>query len=171
MVGHHRQWPITDDLATLRENIQRYARGAGLTGTRLDDLVIAANEAAINVLEHGGGTGTISMWHEAGTLAVDVVDEAGLLRPGAVPGERPPGQSDRGYGLWLMGVLCDDVNIEQVPGCSRIRLSIRLPAPGPDGSGSAEADDAADKAGEGAGGFGPAVAAPPALDDSAGRVR
>ena len=57
MVDHRRQWPITDDLASLRENVQRYAARAGLTGPRLDGLVIAANEAAINVLEHGGGAG------------------------------------------------------------------------------------------------------------------
>ncbi|GAB3879622.1 hypothetical protein GCM10027612_05730 [Microbispora bryophytorum subsp. camponoti] len=66
MVDHRRQWPITDDLAALRENIQRYALRAGLTGSRLDDLVIAANEAAINVLEHGGEP---ALWRSPATAA------------------------------------------------------------------------------------------------------
>ncbi|WP_169948971.1 ATP-binding protein [Microbispora sp. H11081] len=126
MADHRRQWPITDDLAALRENIQRYAVQAGLTGPRLDDLVIAANEAAINVLEHGGGTGTLAISCDGGVVAVDVADRVGVLRPGSVPGERPGGRTDRGFGLWLMGELCDSVTIDHVPGQSTVRLSMRV---------------------------------------------
>jgi anti-sigma regulatory factor (Ser/Thr protein kinase) len=126
VVDHRRQWPITDDLAELRENIQRYAVQAGLTGSRLDDLIIAANEAAINVLEHGGGAGTLAISCDRGVLAVDVADHVGVLRPGAVPSERPSGRGDRGFGLWLMGELCDSVTIDQVPGQSTIRLSMQV---------------------------------------------
>ncbi|MEU6412985.1 ATP-binding protein [Microbispora sp. NPDC046933] len=126
MVDQRRQWPITDDLAALRENIQRYAVQAGLTGPRLDDLVIAANEAAINVLEHGGGAGTLAISCDGIVLAVDVADHVGVLRPGAVPSERPSGRGDRGFGLWLMGELCDSVTIDRVPGQSTIRLSMRV---------------------------------------------
>ncbi|MCT9935240.1 ATP-binding protein [Planotetraspora sp. A-T 1434] len=125
----HRQWPITDDLAALREHIQRYAAEAGLTGTRLDDLVIAANEAAINVLEHGGGVGTLAIWRDDASVAVEVVDNAGLLSPADVPRDQPPGRGNRGYGLWLINRLCDAVSVDQSPGRSRIRLSIRLAAP------------------------------------------
>ncbi|MEW9531614.1 ATP-binding protein [Microbispora sp. NPDC049125] len=133
------QWPITDDLAVLREHIQRYAVQAGLTGLRLDDLVIAANEAAINVLEHGGGVGTLAMWHDDTSLSVDVTDHAGVLRPEDVPKGRPSGKRDRGYGLWLMCRLCDSVSVDQAPGRSMIRLSVRLtaeiePANGHDGA-------------------------------------
>ncbi|MEV7809046.1 ATP-binding protein [Microbispora sp. NPDC088329] len=125
-MDHRRQWPITDDLATLRENIQRYAVQAGLAGPRLDDLVIAANEAAINVLEHGGGVGTLAISCDGGVLAVDVADHVGVLRAGAVPNERPSGRGDRGFGLWLMGELCDSVTIDRIPGQSTIRLSMRV---------------------------------------------
>ncbi|MEU8175242.1 ATP-binding protein [Microbispora hainanensis] len=136
MADHRRQWPITDDLATLRENIQRYAVQAGLTGPRLDDLVIAANEAAINVLEHGGGSGTLAISCHGGMLAVDVVDRVGVLRPGAVPSERPSGRGDRGFGLWLMGELCDSVTIDRIPGQSTIRLSMQVDG-APDAGGPA----------------------------------
>lgn len=98
---------------------------AGLTGSRLDDLVIAAHEAAINVLEHGGGAGTLAISCDSGVLAVDVADHAGVLRPGAVPDERPSGRGDRGFGLWLMGELCDSVTIDRIPGRSTVRLSMR----------------------------------------------
>lgn len=122
----HCQWPITSDLAALRGHVQRYAIQAGLTGTRLDDLVIAANEAAINVLEHGGGSGTLTVWHDDDHLAVDVVDNAGRLRPEDVPRPKPDPRAPRGYGLWLIGLLCDAVSVEQTPGHSRVRLSMCL---------------------------------------------
>ncbi|GIH71810.1 hypothetical protein Mth01_40630 [Sphaerimonospora thailandensis] len=125
-----RQWPITDDLAALREHVHNYAVQAGLTGTRLDDVVIAANEAAINVLEHGGGSGTLTIWHDDDHLTIDIVDNAGRLRPDDVPRPRPDPHAPRGYGLWLIGLLCDTVSIEQAPGHSRVRLSMTLhPAP------------------------------------------
>lgn len=126
-VGNHPcQWPITDDLSALREHVQSCAIQAGLTGTRLDDLVIAANEAAINVLEHGGGSGTLTVWHDDDHLAVDVVDNAGRLRPEDVPRPKPDPRAPRGYGLWLIGLLCDTVSVEQTPGHSRVRLSMCL---------------------------------------------
>lgn len=126
MEDHLRQWPITDDLAALRAHVQSYASRVGFTGTRLNDLVIAANEAAINVLEHGGGSGTLTIWHDDDRLAVDIVDNAGRLRPDDVPRARPGPHANRGYGLWLIGLLCDTVSIEQVPGHSRVRLSMSL---------------------------------------------
>ncbi|MBP2704546.1 ATP-binding protein [Microbispora sp. RL4-1S] len=132
MVDHHRQWPITDDLATLREHVQTYARRAGLSGARLDDLVIAANEAAINVLEHGGGTGVLAISHDDDALAVEVTDNVGVLQPSALPADRPTARADRGYGLWLMGELCDTVSIEQARGGSLVRLSMRLAGSGVD---------------------------------------
>ncbi|WP_169983706.1 ATP-binding protein [Microbispora sp. H10836] len=137
MVDHRRQWPITDDLAALRENIQRYAVQAGLTGPRLDDLVIAANEAAINVLEHGGGAGTLAISCDGGVVAVDIADHVGALPPGAVPGERPGGRADRGFGLWLMGELCDSVTIDQIPGQSTVRLFMRVDGGDPPAGGGA----------------------------------
>ncbi|MFC7640351.1 ATP-binding protein [Streptosporangium lutulentum] len=96
-------WPITDDLAALRQRIRRYATRAGLTGTRREDLLLAANEAVINVLEHGGGVGTVTLWHDERGLSVEITDTAGLLAPHDVHRERPVPRADRGFGLWLMG--------------------------------------------------------------------
>ncbi|WP_336209524.1 hypothetical protein [Nonomuraea sp. LPB2021202275-12-8] len=36
------QWPITRDLAALRECVHLFGVGAGLTGQRLEDLVFVA---------------------------------------------------------------------------------------------------------------------------------
>ena len=126
MSTHRGQWPITTDLTRLRQEVLRHAAEAGLTGTRLDDLLIAANEAAINVLEHGGGDGTLSIWQDESGLTVEVVDSAGRLTPRDAHRSRPSGAADRGFGLWLMGQLCDEFSIRQISGRSLVRLRMRL---------------------------------------------
>jgi anti-sigma regulatory factor (Ser/Thr protein kinase) len=131
-VIHCGHWPITHDLAGLRQHIRHHAQRLGLTGQRLDDLLIAANEAAINVLEHGGGSGVLALWHDEAALTVDVTDSAGRLAGGDVERELPASASPatRGFGLWLMGRLCDEFAIHQETGRSRVRLRMRLHAPG-----------------------------------------
>ncbi|MCW2881089.1 MAG: putative anti-sigma regulatory factor, serine/threonine protein kinase [Sphaerisporangium sp.] len=127
MNTHHRgRWPITADLAFLRRQLRDHAAGAGLGGTRLDDLLIAANEAATNVLEHGGGGGTLTIWHDGTDLTVDVVDTVGRLTPLDVHRRRPSAPMDRGFGMWLMGQLCDEFTIRQLSGRSQVRLRMRL---------------------------------------------
>ncbi|MBG0832022.1 ATP-binding protein [Planomonospora sp. ID67723] len=128
-----RRWPITSDLALLRGHVHSHAAQAGLSGERLDDLLIAANEAAINVLEHGGGQGTVSVWREEGFLAVEVADSAGRLRPEDAARVRPSADASRGFGLWLMSQLCDQLSIDQDRRGSRVLLRMRLVRPSPSG--------------------------------------
>jgi anti-sigma regulatory factor (Ser/Thr protein kinase) len=129
--NHRGPWPITTDLAALRQRIHHRATDAGLTGARLEDLLLAANEAAVNVLEHGGGSGTLAVWHDETELTVDVVDTAGRLMPRDVYHWRSSHQAGRGIGLWLMGRLCDEFTIHQDSGRSRVRLRMRLHTPAP----------------------------------------
>ncbi|MEV4183019.1 ATP-binding protein [Streptosporangium canum] len=130
MTGDHGQhWPIDDDLTALRQRLLRHAADAGMRGERLDDLLLAVNEAVINVLEHGGGKGTLSIWHNDACITVEVVDNMGDLAPRDIPPERPTG-TVRGFGLWLMSQLCDEFSIHQVAGESRVRLRMLLhPSP------------------------------------------
>ncbi|MFJ2028130.1 ATP-binding protein [Streptosporangium sp. NPDC087985] len=122
-----RHWPIDDDLTALRQRLLQHAAQAGMRGERLDDLLLAVNEAVINVLEHGGGKGTLSIWHNDSCITVDVIDTAGNLAPRHIPPERPAG-TVRGFGLWLMSQLCDELTIHQNPGESRVRLRMNLHA-------------------------------------------
>ncbi|MDP9864152.1 MULTISPECIES: ATP-binding protein [Streptosporangium] len=130
MTGDHGQhWPIDDDLTALRQRLLHHAAQAGMRGERLDDLLLAVNEAVINVLEHGGGKGTLSIWHNDTCITVEVVDPAGTLAPRDIPPERPTG-TVRGFGLWLMNELCDEFAIQQAEGESRVRLRMFLhPSP------------------------------------------
>ncbi|WP_329427170.1 ATP-binding protein [Streptosporangium sp. NBC_01495] len=142
MTGDHGQhWPIDEDLSALRERLQYHAGRAGMRGERLDDLLLVTNEAVINVLEHGGGKGTLAIWQDETHLTIDVTDTLGLLTIWHVPGERPTG-TVRGFGLWLMNQLCDEFAIERTEQGSRVRLRMRLGRPA-DGNGSGGSADSA----------------------------
>ncbi|MFI6509825.1 ATP-binding protein [Streptosporangium sp. NPDC050855] len=129
---HGQHWPIDEDLSTLRERLHDQAVQAGMRGERLDDLLLATNEAVINVLEHGGGKGTLDIWRNETHLTVDVTDTMGLLGREHVPAQRPTG-TVRGFGLWLMTQLCDEFTIEQITEGSRVRLRMDLRVPSPHG--------------------------------------
>jgi len=119
-------WPISTDLIGLRRYLHHYMSQVGLAGTRRDDLLLAANEAVINVLEHGDAAGSVSVWHDEADLVVDVVDDAGRLSPEQANRSRPAPGSVRGFGLWLMGRLCDEFTIYQSGGRSLVRLRMHL---------------------------------------------
>ncbi|WP_440102432.1 ATP-binding protein [Streptosporangium sp. H16] len=123
--GH---WPISTDLIGLRRHLYRHMSQVGLAGTRRDDLLLAANEAVINVLEHGDAAGSVSVWRDEADLVVEVVDDAGRLTPDQADRHRPGPGAVRGFGLWLMGRLCDEFTICQSGGRSRVRLRMHLHA-------------------------------------------
>ncbi|MFF4416082.1 ATP-binding protein [Streptosporangium sp. NPDC001559] len=119
------QWPIDEDLGALRDFLLRRASLAGLRDDRLDDLLIAVNEAVINVLEHGGGEGTVTVRHDADSITVDITDTVGALGRHDVPPRRPA-DAVRGFGLWLMSQLCDEFTIRRNDGRSLVRLRMCL---------------------------------------------
>ncbi|MEU1736663.1 ATP-binding protein [Streptosporangium sp. NPDC020145] len=119
------QWPIDEDLGALRDFLLRRAALAGLRDDRLDDLLIAVNEAVINVLEHGGGEGTVTVRHDADCVTVDITDTVGALGRRDVPPRRPA-DAVRGFGLWLMSQLCDEFTIRRNDGRSLVRLRMCL---------------------------------------------
>ncbi|WP_062431216.1 anti-sigma factor antagonist [Herbidospora daliensis] len=119
-------WPITDDVGSMRDRIDAFASGAGLAGARLHDLVFAANEAVVNVLEHGDGHGTVRIWLEEGQVVVEVTDLAGRLTPAHLSPARPSLDGRRGFGLWLMSEVCDQLTIEQGDGGSRVEMRMNV---------------------------------------------
>ncbi|MFI6177419.1 ATP-binding protein [Nonomuraea sp. NPDC051191] len=117
-------WPISRDLAELRELVRLHALQAGLASQCGEDLALAVNEAVTNVLDHAGGAGWVRIWTDDDFLTVDVDDQAGRLRPDACPDVRPqvgPG----GYGLWVMRRLCDEFLITQTRASSQVRLRMK----------------------------------------------
>jgi anti-sigma regulatory factor (Ser/Thr protein kinase) len=147
---HGQQWPIDEDLTALRERLSQRAAQAGIRGERLDDLLLAVNEAVINVLEHGGGEGTLSISQDETYLTVDVTDDVGRLATRHIPRKRPTG-TVRGFGLWLMSQLCDEFTIQQVAGGSRVRLRMLLhrSSPGTASPGIASLDSSSENPDQG----------------------
>ncbi|MEU4573207.1 MULTISPECIES: ATP-binding protein [Nonomuraea] len=123
--GFRMQWPITSELAVLRERVHAFGTSAGLYGQRLQDLVIAAHEAAVNVLRHGGGRGFLIAWRDAHGVSLDVVDAAGTLTEAHLRNARPDPDRGGGVGLLLVRTLCDEVRVEHEAGSARLHLRMR----------------------------------------------
>ncbi len=120
--GFRLEWPITDDLVTLRAAVRAFGTGAGLTGGRLTDLVIAASEAATKVLEHGG-SGTLIAWSDPGGVSLEIVDATGVLTMAYLTVDPDPDPlTGRGVAFWLMRRLCDEISFDDSDGISRLHL-------------------------------------------------
>ncbi|WP_285758630.1 ATP-binding protein [Nocardiopsis ansamitocini] len=117
---------IISDLPTLRDQVVRVATAMGVPKDRAGDLVVAVNEMAANVLEHGAGKGTISLWRPAGRIVCDVFDEGGRLTD-PLSGYYPVDSlSVRGYGLWITRQVCDFMEVRGGPGGSIVRLHFKV---------------------------------------------
>jgi anti-sigma regulatory factor (Ser/Thr protein kinase) len=100
---------------------------AGLSRSRITDLVLAIGELAGNTLLHTDGTGTATIWatdeevigqiHDSGQITDRL---AGTLRPDpTAPGTR--------RGLWLVHQVSDLVQVRSGPAGTTIRVHLRLP--------------------------------------------
>ncbi|MBB4929465.1 anti-sigma regulatory factor (Ser/Thr protein kinase) [Lipingzhangella halophila] len=123
--GTVRTLDVHPDLPVLRDEVTALADTTGIPEERAGDLVLAVNELAANVLEHGAGKGTISLWRSAGWIVCDVFDERGSLTD-PLSGYRPTDPRDtRGYGLWISRQMCDFMEISGGNHGSLIRMHFR----------------------------------------------
>jgi anti-sigma regulatory factor (Ser/Thr protein kinase) len=113
-------------LASMRRVVAEKASVAGLTLGRVEDLVLAVNELATNSLRHGGGTGELRMWPEAGAFVCEVRDGGYFHRP-LVGRQRPQRGLDSGRGFWLVNHLCDLVQVRSLPSGTAVRVHMALP--------------------------------------------
>jgi anti-sigma regulatory factor (Ser/Thr protein kinase) len=118
--------PTTLHLA--RALVQREAEDAGLPRSRRDDLVTAVGELAANSVLHGGGGGTLRLWHEPDALVVEAEDLGHIEEPLAGR-RRPTPTQEGGRGLWLVNQLCDLVQIRSNSGLTVIRLRMETALP------------------------------------------
>jgi PAS domain S-box-containing protein len=118
--------PDRDALTSLRRLLARWLREAGAEGDEVHDLVMAANEAWQNALEHGTGFARTTVGVD---LAVDDHGEVRITVRDAGSRERMPSDPDRGRGIELMRALADEVTLELAPHGSTVRLRRALRAP------------------------------------------
>jgi serine/threonine-protein kinase RsbW len=117
-------------ITPVRHAVSRGAVGAGLTGQRLEDFVLAVNEIVTNAVRHAGGGGTLRMWLAAGVLICEVVDKGAGIPEERLSADRalPPSSAISGRGLWLARHLVDDVAVSTGEAGTIVRLSSALSA-------------------------------------------
>jgi anti-sigma regulatory factor (Ser/Thr protein kinase) len=96
-----------------------YARRAGLDAERLDDVVRAVGELLANSVRHGGGSGVLRAWTEAGHVVVEVADAGRIDDP--LVGRRP----GAGRGLLAVNRLADLVRMHTRPDGTTVRVYFR----------------------------------------------
>ena len=112
-----------ENLARVRQFVVQAAAGLGAPRRAVEDLELAVDEAVSNIIMHGYGEGggevEVTVWREAGTLAVRLRDSAPLFDPTGAPEpdlslpleERPLG----GLGIFLVRRLMDQVEYRPAP--------------------------------------------------------
>jgi anti-sigma regulatory factor (Ser/Thr protein kinase) len=111
-------------LRRARHSSVAYAEQAGLAAERVDDVLLAVGEMAANSLRHGGGSGVLRLWTDAGHVVCEVADSGVIDDP--LVGRRPaaPGQLN-GRGLLMVNHLADLVRMHTTPEGTVVRAYFR----------------------------------------------
>ncbi len=114
--------PDPRSLVLLRRVLHRWLAEAGAERDEAGEIVMAANEAWQNALEHGTGFARTTV-----DVELEVRDdEVSICVRDAGRRERDPSDPDRGRGIELMRALADEVRLELAPHGSAVRLRRRL---------------------------------------------
>jgi anti-sigma regulatory factor (Ser/Thr protein kinase) len=106
------------DLPAVRRLLASFAIDAGLSGSRTEEIILAANEITTNAVLHGQPPATVRAWHADGEIIVGVTDAGEGIRNALVGQMPPPAGSLGGRGLWLARLLCDAVEVCDAGGCT-----------------------------------------------------
>jgi serine/threonine-protein kinase RsbW len=115
-----------DSLGAVRDLVHGMATGCGLPPSAVDDLVLAANELATNVVRHGGGRGLVRLWCADDTVFCRMTDYGpGMPEPPA-SGEVPPPHALTGRGLWMIRRMIDRLEIDTGPHGTTVTISMSI---------------------------------------------
>lgn len=109
------------ELSQVRGRVTAAAERVGMDRREVADFVTAVSELAANSVMHGGGRGTLRIWHENDCLLAEVTDRGRIEEP-LVGRVRPDVSQEGGRGLWLANQLCDLVQIRSGAGGTAVRL-------------------------------------------------
>jgi anti-sigma regulatory factor (Ser/Thr protein kinase) len=111
-----------------RREVVAFARTCGFSGQSLADIEVCVGEGLANAVEHGhrGESGfEVSVRRSARELIVEIKDNGRGFDHGTARSHRPPVESLRGFGTFIMRELMDDVCYSEFG--TRLRLLKRLP--------------------------------------------
>ncbi len=126
------------DFTRLRRLVAGQCAAAGLSGSRLDDFVLAVHEISANAIVHAGAGGRLILRRAANGLRCLIADHApygaeetgapGCRIPRARDGSEPrePNGAETGRGLWLAAQLADELSITSGPDSTIVSLYIRF---------------------------------------------
>jgi anti-sigma regulatory factor (Ser/Thr protein kinase) len=117
-------------LYALRAAVSAHGADAGLTRSRLYDLVTVAHELAANAVRHGAGRGRLLHCEvsDAGRApaAGGQAREAAGGRLVPADGNRPPWREEHGHGLWVVSRVADQFRIGQAGAATTATADFRL---------------------------------------------
>ncbi|MGK5628741.1 anti-sigma factor RsbA family regulatory protein [Streptomyces sp. URMC 123] len=116
-----------DELMLVRRHADDWADRTGLDTARRTDFVIAVAEAAGNSVAHGGGSGTLRLWNDAGGWTAEIHDRGRLTELLAGRRRPAPAAANGGRGLWMIHQLCDLVEIRAWSSGLTLRLHMTAP--------------------------------------------
>ncbi len=95
-----------------------------LPDDRASDFLLAIDEMAANVIQHGGGFGELVLWKQRDCLVCELRDRGGGFADGAAGTEAHA--PDGGWGMVIARRLCDRVEIDSGSGGATVRLYLQL---------------------------------------------
>jgi serine/threonine-protein kinase RsbW len=140
-VALDRPWPGDivsrgGDLPRLRRLVAARCAAAGLTGSRLDDFVLAVHEICANAIMHAGEGARLILRRAASGLRCLIADQVRRDGEDPVPASwiprardgswREPTDPETGRGLWLAAQLADELSIISGPDGTIVSLYIRF---------------------------------------------
>src|SRR5271170_835473 len=116
-------------LYVLRAAVAAHAAAAGLSRSRVYNVVAAAHELAANAVRHGAGRGRLRLWADGAFLYCQVSDDG----PARSADQQPPGAAawhrEHGHGLWLVGEVADQFGIDHGPDGTTATAAFALGSP------------------------------------------
>lgn len=110
-----------DGIGAVRTALLEHGTACGAPGDRLDDLLLAGWEVAVNSVRHGGGQGRLRLWREPEAMVAQFED-SGVIADPLVGRLLPPPDSPGGRGVHLAHQLCDLVQLRSSPAGTTVRL-------------------------------------------------
>jgi anti-sigma regulatory factor (Ser/Thr protein kinase) len=117
-----------DALVALRSAVAAHGGSLGLTGERLELLVVVAHELASNAVRHGGGRGRLRLWRDGDMVCCRVSDDGpGLLDVDLhEPPCPPPVHAEGGRGLYFVRALADTVTVASAVTGTEVTASFQV---------------------------------------------
>jgi anti-sigma regulatory factor (Ser/Thr protein kinase) len=119
-------------LYRLRAEVAAHASAAGLSPSRVYDVVAAAHEMAANAVRHGAGNGRLRLYSDGLALYCEVSDPGavnGEVEPGEDSGGDPPWPVRHGHGLWVIGQVADRFTVDNSPAGTTVTACFGISPP------------------------------------------